>query len=240
MELYRFIDLNKAAIDERHPFEDDMLLQIKDYYRIELTWASNALERNSFTKSETKVVLEDEISIGGKPLNELFEVVGHGKAYDFMFTLLRNKTITECDILTMHQLFYKGIESGYAGKYRDMDVFISNSQYPVTEPKHIQEEMDELFQWITVERGQIHPAVFAAQLHKRFSFICPFKDGNGRIARLTMNTALMQDGYLPVVIPPVLKPEYIGLLEKAHSDDKPFKQFIAERVIESQKEIMRL
>jgi len=38
----------------------------------------------------------------------------------------------------------------------------------------------------------------------------------------------------------VLRHEYIDHLEKAHRDDKPFEQFIAERVIESQKEIMRL
>jgi Fic family protein len=81
---------------------------------------------------------------------------------------------------------------------------------------------------------------FAAQLHKRFVFIHPFKDGNGRIARLLMNTALIQDGYLLAVIPPVLRQEYIELLEKAHINDKPFEQFVAERVIESEKEIMRL
>ncbi|WP_328812057.1 hypothetical protein [Paradesulfitobacterium ferrireducens] len=42
------------------------------------------------------------------------------------------------------------------------------------------------------------------------------------------------------VILPVLKHEYIQLLEKAHSNALPFQQFIAERVLESQKEIMRL
>lgn len=55
-----------------------------------------------------------------------------------------------------------------------------------------------------------------------------------------MNTALIQDGYMLAVIPLVLRHEYIKFLEKAHTDDKPFEQFIAERVIESQKEIMRL
>jgi hypothetical protein len=39
------------------------------------------------------------------------------------------------------------------------------------------------------------------------------------------------------LIPPVLRHEYIELLEKAHSDDKPFEQFITERIIESEKEI---
>lgn len=94
--------------------------------------------------------------------------------------------------------------------------------------------------FISTERDQLHPVAFAAQRHKRFVFIHPYKAGNGRIARLIMNTALIQDGFLLAVIPPVLRQEYIELLKKAHRDDKPFEQFIAERVIESQKEVMRL
>ncbi|KLU66800.1 hypothetical protein DEAC_c14680 [Desulfosporosinus acididurans] len=54
-----------------------------------------------------------------------------------MFTLLNNRTITEIDILTMHQMFYEGIEKEFAGKYRDIDVFITGSKYPVAEPIHI-------------------------------------------------------------------------------------------------------
>ena len=121
-----------------------------------------------------------------------------------------------------------------------MDVFINGSKYPVTETKRIKAEMDGLFLWIVTERDKLHPVTFAAQLHKSFVLIHPFKDGNGRIARLIMNMALIQDRYLLAVIPPVLRDEYIELLEKAHRDDKSFEQFIAERVIESQKEIMRL
>ena len=240
MDIFGLLDLYKAAIDERRPFEGEMLTQIKNYYRIGLTWSSNALEGNTLTESETKVLLEDGLTVGGKPLLYTFEAIGHAKAYDFMFTLIGNRTITERDILMMHQMFYEGIENGYAGKYRDIDVFISGSKYPVTEPNSIQTEMEELFHWITTERNQFHPVEFAALLHKRFVFIHPFKNGNGRIARLIMNTALIQDGYLPAAIPPVLRHEYIELLEKAHMDDKPFRRFIAERVIESQKEIMRL
>lgn len=240
MDIYKLLDLYKAAIDKRRPFEGEMLIQLKGYYRIGLTWSSNALEGNTLTESETKVLLEDGLTVGGKPLRYTFEAIGHAKAYDFMFTLLDNRTISERDILAMHQMFYESIEEEYAGKYRNMDVFISGSKYPVTEPKRIEAEMARLFQWILTERDQFHPVAFASQLHKRFVFIHPFKDGNGRIARLIMNTALIQDGYLLAVIPPVLRHEYIELLEKARTDDKPFEQFIAERVIESQKEIMRL
>jgi Fic family protein len=240
MNIYRLLDLYKVTIDERRPFEGEMLKQIRDYYRIGLTWSSNALEGNILTESETKVLLEDGLTIGGKPLRYTFEAIGHAKAYDFMFTLLKNKTITERDILMMHQMFYENIEAEYAGRYRDVDVFISGSKYPVTEPERIQAEMDGLFQWIVNEKEQFHPIAFAAQLHKQFVYIHPFKDGNGRIARLIMNASLIQDEYLLAIIPPVLRHEYIDLLEKAHRDDKPFEQFIAERVIESQKEMMRL
>jgi Fic family protein len=73
---------------------------------------------------------------------------------------------------------------------------------------------------------------FAAQLHKKFVFIHPFLDGNGRISRLLMNTALIQDGYMPAMIPPVLRQEYISLLERSHQDDQPFIDFIAERALE--------
>jgi hypothetical protein len=55
-----------------------------------------------------------------------------------------------------------------------------------------------------------------------------------------MNTALIQDGYIPAVIPPILRQEYVSLLESAHKDDQPFMDFVAERVLESEKEIMRL
>lgn len=65
------------------------------------------------------------MTVGGKPLRYTFEALGHAKAYDFMFTLFGSRAITEKDILTMHQMFYEGIEQEYAGTYRKTDVFIS-------------------------------------------------------------------------------------------------------------------
>ncbi len=55
-----------------------------------------------------------------------------------------------------------------------------------------------------------------------------------------MNLALIQDGYLPAIVPPILRMDYVSLLERAHRDDGGFMEFIAEREFESQKEILRL
>lgn len=234
------LDRYQKIIDEQRPFEGEMLAQIRDFYRIGLTWTSNALEGNSLTESETKVLIEEGLTVGGRPMRDLLEAVDHAKAYNYMFTMIGSRKITEDYILTLHRLFYQNIEEEFAGKYRDFPVFISGSRFPVTKPSAIQNEMKALIEWIEAKRKSYHPVEFAALLHKRFVFIHPFQDGNGRVARLLMNTALIQDGYLPTLIPPILRSEYITLLEKAHEDDSPFLDFIGERVIESQKDLLRL
>jgi Fic family protein len=240
MNLIKKIDLFQAAIDGIRPFEGHMLEEIRSYYRVGLTWSSNALEGNTLTETETKVLLEEGLTAGGKPLRDTFEALGHAKAYDFMFSLLRSRQITEADTLTMHQMFYEDIDKANAGKYRDRQVFITGSKHPVCKPHFITSRMENLFAWAASSRNNFHPVEFAALLHKRFVFIHPFIDGNGRVARLLMNTALIQDGYMLAIIPPVLRQEYINTLEHAHKDDGPFLTFIAERVYETQKEIMRL
>lgn len=240
VEQIKKLDLYQNTINELRPFDGEMLKQVKDFYRIGLTWTSNALEGNSLTESETKVLIEDGLTIGGRPLRDMFEAIDHAKAYDYMFTLLRNKEITHKDILYLHKLFYKNIDEEFAGRYRNIEVFISGSSYPVTKKENIQCEMDDLCEWMKVERRRYHPVEFAALLHKKFVFIHPFKDGNGRVARLLMNTVLIQDGFLPAIIPPILRNEYISLLEKAHINDSKFINFIVERELESQKDFLRL
>jgi len=240
MENQKKLDLYQSTINRLRPFEGEMLQQLKDFYRVGLTWTSNALEGNSLTESETKVLIEDGLTVGGRPLRDMFEAVGHAKAYDYMFTLLGNKEIRKEDILNLHKLFYQNIEEEFSGKYRDIPVVISGSNYPVTKVESIQSEIEGLCKWINAERKKYHPVEFAALLHKKFVFIHPFKDGNGRVARLLMNTALVQDGYLPALIPPILRSDYIRLLEKAHEDDRSFVNFIAERELESQKDFLRL
>jgi len=240
VEILKKIDLFQSEINALRPLEGEILGRIQDYYRIGLTWTSNALEGNSLTESETKVLLEDGLAVGGKPLKDVFEAVDHAKAYDFMFSLLEERRIDGQAALKMHELFYQNIEPEYAGRYRDVRVIITGSRYPVAAPDEIPEKMERLFEWIRKERESYHPVEFAAQLHKRFVFIHPFKDGNGRVARLLMNLALIQDGYLPAIIPPILRLDYVSLLERAHKDDRDFTEFIAERELESQKEILRL
>ena len=228
MDIFKKINLYQDEINKLRPFSGEMLNQIKSFYRIGITWSSNAIEGNSLTESETKILIEDGLSVGGKPLRDVYEALGHSDAYDYMFELMGNMGISEVDIKQLHKLFYKNIDSDYAGVYRDFPVFISGSNYPVTRVEDIQIDIERLCTWISEAYSLYHPVEFAALLHKKFVFIHPFKDGNGRVARLLMNTVLIQNGFLPVIIPPILRSVYISLLEKARADDRSFINFIAE------------
>jgi len=240
--IYEKIDRYHEVISTVRPFEGHMLKQLKDYYRIGLSWSSNALEGNTLTISETKVVLEDGLTIGGRPLRDFYETVGHGQAYDFMFTLIKDKYITLNNIRTMHHLFCKNIDELNAGTWRKELVIVSGTDYVFPKPQDIEEQMLRLEKWIKVERKNYHPVTFAALLHLKFVSIHPFIDGNGRISRLIMNLSLLQDGYQLAIIPPVLRAEYYDSIRQYQNKDKadPFCDFIGERLYETQKEIMRM
>jgi Fic family protein len=237
------IDRLKKALDKYRPLSKNALEQLKAYYRVGLTYSSNALEGNSLTETETKIVLEDGITIGGKPLKDHYEVMGHSEAYDFLYELAKGKTIKEKDICQLHHLFYYRIDEENAGQYRSKKVIITGTTFvppaPVQVPALMKAFAKDIVQW----KKEYHPVEYAARLHAQFVTIHPFVDGNGRTGRLLMNVALLQAGYVITIIPPILRSDYINALKKTQAkpgDMKPFINFISGCVYESMNEYMRL
>lgn len=222
------------------PFPEETLKSLREYYRIGLTYSSNALEGNSLTESETKVVIEDGLTIEGKPLRDMYEAVGHAHAYDYIHTLSINKPLEEADILELHRLFYEKIDSEKAGHYRTMPVFISGSKYAVSPPARIESDMKKFVKWFNDNEHKLPTPEFAALAHQKFVFIHPFIDGNGRVARLILNLALIRGEYTIALIPAILRHEYVQSLEMSHKSPSVFVDFIAERIIATQMDLLRL
>lgn len=238
-ELNR-IDKLQKEINSLRPLDDDELTQLKEYYRIGLTYSSNAIEGNSLTESETKVIIEDGLTIGGKSIKEHMEVLGHSEAFSFIHDIASSELLSEKDLLKIHSLVYGRVDKDQAGTYRDKRIFLSGSKYSFPKPEEVQPLMTEFVNKLPTMKKELHPVVFAAQAHKEFVFIHPFVDGNGRVGRLLMNLLLIQAGHLITIIPPVLRSEYIASLEKAHTNDSDFTKFILRCHIEAQKEYLRL
>ena len=233
-------DKLQEMIRAHRPLDSYELKQLKEYYRIGLTYSSNALEGNSLTESETKVVLEDGITIGGKPLKDHFEAIGHSDAFDLLYKLAESQEITENDILGLHRLFYYRIDTDSAGKYRERNVIITGTDFTLPTPTEIPSAMQEFIGNLPSLR-QLYPVEYAAMLHLNLVTIHPFIDGNGRTARLLMNLALLQAGFPVTIIPPLIRGDYISALRDSNKgDNKPFINFISCCVWESQKEYLRL
>ena len=238
--LLKEIDKLQAEINKYRPLDKKLIEQQKEYFRIGLTYTSNALEGNSLTETETKIVIEEGITIGGKPLKDHFEAIGHSEAFDFIYKLAKGKTISEKDIKELHRLFYYRIDTENAGEYRKVKAYITGSKFPLSSPAEIPGLMKKFIAQLKRQRGKKHPVELAALAHKELVFIHPFVDGNGRVGRLLMNLILLQEGFTITIIPPVVRPEYLQTLEKAHTSDNSFIELIARMVRETQKDFLRL
>jgi Fic family protein len=240
-DILKNIDTLKIKIDEHRPIDAHLLKQLREYFRIGMTYTSNALEGNSLTETETKIVIEDGITIGGKPVKDHLEALGHSEAYDLLFRLANHQDITEANIKELHRLFYYRIDSNQAGQYRKHKVIITGTTFIPPAPDKIPALMKAFVDDLPDKREKNHPVEFAAILHKELVTIHPFVDGNGRAARLLMNLALLQSGYPVTIIPPALRREYLDTLNKTHKGDlKPFNKLIAGVCYESAKEYLRL
>jgi Fic family protein len=237
--LYQ-IDSIKSVLDSHRPFPDHVVKQLRDYYRIGLTYTSNAIEGNTLTESETKVIIEDGITIGGKSLREHYEAIGHAKAYDNIYSLL-DKAITEEDVLYLHKLFFLQIDPENAGKYRPRNVIITGTDYLPPDHDEVPGLTKKHIENLNSGAKDKHLLERASDLHAEFESIHPFTDGNGRIGRLLLSILTIKDGYCPVIIPPIKRAEYITALQKTNKGDlQTLRILILSVVYEEMKSLQKL
>lgn len=207
----------KAQLNNRRPLPAHTLKSLHDYWVLEWTYNSNAIEGNTLTLKETKVVLEG-ITIGGKSMREHFEVINHKEAIDYVEAVIAgDEVFSERLIKAIHQLVLKNIDTDNAGRYRRENVLIAGADHRPPDFLHIPEQMTALVQAYQQFSG--HPIERAARLHVDFVKIHPFVDGNGRTARLLMNFDLMKAGFLPVIFQAAERLAYYEALDKAHTQN---------------------
>ncbi len=230
----------KSALDGYRPFSEHVVKQLKDYYRIGLTYTSNAIEGNTLTEAETKVIIEDGITIGGKSLREHYEAIGHAKAYDQIYSLL-DKPVSEEDILFLHKLFFEKIDSENAGSYRKKNVIITGTDYLPPDYQKVPELMKKHIKNLNMKPKKEHPLIHASDLHAEIESIHPFTDGNGRIGRLLLSILCMKNVYCPVIIPPIRRAEYIAAMQKSNKGDlNSLRALVLSVVYEEMKSLKRL
>lgn len=217
--MFERINEKKQQLDAMRPLPIYTLKSLREKLMLEWTYNSNAIEGNTLTINETKVVLEG-ITVGGKTLREHLEVINHRDAIAYVEEIVqKNEAFSERQIKNLHRLVLKGIDDDNAGVYRNQLVFIAGAKH--TPPAHylIQEKMDKLMLWYKHEAIHLHPIQRGAMLHAIFVGIHPFIDGNGRTSRLLLNLELMKGGFPPIIIKVENRLAYYEALDKSHTTE---------------------
>lgn len=217
-DYFKSVDEKLVKLNSKRPLSKATLKSLEENNILNWTYNSNAIEGNTLTLRETKVVLEG-ITIGGKSVKEHLEVINHKEAILFLEELVqKDENISEWNIKNIHNLILKEIDNENAGKYRMENVKILGvSKNPIDYLK-VPEEMERLINRYEQNWKSYHPLIKAALLHGEFVFIHPFIDGNGRTARLLMNFEAMKSGFLPIIIKNENKIKYYDSLGKAMSE----------------------
>lgn len=215
MSLLQELDKAKAWLDGVRPLPNDVLTELAHRFEVSLTHHSTAIEGNTLTRSETQIVIEKGITIGGKSLTDHLEVIGHKEALDFVIELAaENALITERVIREIHSLVVKGQMDDDRGRYRSLDVKAAGTDYNYPSHLKVPELMESFVDWLSHPTTH-HPVEFAAEAHLRFVTIHPFRDGNGRVGRLLMNLLLVKEGFPIAILKVNDRANYIASLESA-------------------------
>ncbi len=214
-ELLVSISRKKQQLDKLRPLSPEALGRLEHYYDIELTYTSNALEGNTLSPVETTLVIEQGVTIGGKPLKDHLEALDHYDAIRYVRELARNSSaLIESDVRNLHRLVVQRSRPDIAGRYADVSRYVrtDTGRHAFPSPIEIPPLMNDFAAWLN--KAPDSPAI-AFTAHRRLVDIHPFNDGNGRTARLLMNLVLIRAGYPPVAVRPVDRLEYIRALQQA-------------------------
>lgn len=233
-------------LDLRQKFSESNLYSspyaFKNYleaFEIEYTHESTAIEGNTLTLQEVKTILDDRISVGGKSLREIYEVVNHRNAFNYIKDCVDNKKrLDEKITKDIHNILMSNILTG--GVYRNVQVWIKGARHKPPLPNEMYSQIKDF--WATLpEKYKNNGVKLAAYTHGEFVKIHPFEDGNGRTSRLIMNYQLMLNNFLAINIRKADRLKYYETLDEYHvtGNLKPFYEMILDLSIEQYQNLLR-
>ena len=183
-------------------------------FSISASHNSNAIEGNTFTYDETKLLIEQGIVTGAHSLRESEDIVGYKQAFDFLYDAVKKEQlITEDFIKAIHAFVLRGDEE--AGQYRKIQNYIGSITrvvYTPCPPSQVAAKMRDYVadlakdMEVNIQKARLGELDWVeifhnlAKHHIEFEDIHPFIDGNGRTGRLLLTYELICMGLLPVDI----------------------------------------
>ena len=74
----------KAQLDKLRPLPPELVQNLEEWFKVELTYSSNAIEGNTLSRQETALVVDKGITVDGKSIAEHLEATNHAEALDYV------------------------------------------------------------------------------------------------------------------------------------------------------------
>jgi Fic family protein len=197
-------------------------------FATEFIFNSNNIEGSKIPPDKVRQIIETG-DTAYKDKNEVKEVENSIIAFRYLknsFKFNINSVKRLYRLLTNN--LYMENKFPYPKGFKKISNIVGNSQ--TVSPEKVEEELNNLLKWYKNNRNKIHPLVLAFEFHRRYEYIHPFLDGNGRTGRLIMNKILMSNGYSPIIVYKDNKMAYFNSLEKSKEGKlKNYYQFMLEQ-----------
>jgi len=175
-------------LNKLRPLPKSAVQKLREKFQIEMTYNSNAIEGNSLTLKETFLVINEGLTVKGKPLKDHLEAKDHHTALEYLYDLIdKNKkhTVSEILIKNLHQIILQETDREWAGRYRNANVIIGGADHTPPDALRVPNLMRDLIAWLNSQKNKLDVIELSALLHHKLVHIHPFFDGNGRAERLT-------------------------------------------------------
>ncbi|MDE1850772.1 MAG: Fic family protein [Candidatus Micrarchaeota archaeon] len=225
--------IEEMRVDYKHlikklskPDLKDML----DRFTVNFTYDSNAIEGNSLTLKDVNIVINENSSIKGKELREIYETKNSRSVMDMV--IRKRFDISHKDIIKMHKILMKDIDERTG--YKKVPNYIIGRRIHTSAPEKVPNEMEALISFYKGAVGRMHPLQLASHFHGRFERIHPFSDGNGRVGRFLVNVILIKSNYFPLIIRKTRRESYMSSLEAFDFNNKiKLERFMVDRYKET-------
>jgi len=225
MDYNKLIEKRDYVRNNINKLDTIILENYEENFDIDFTHNSTAIEGNTLTLMETKLIIEDKLSVGSKQLREIYEVINHNKAWNHVKTCIKEGKILNEDIVKeLHSILMDNIMTG--GIYRTVEVRITGAKHTPPTPNNAYYDLKNFFD--TLDKTNYNEFDIAAYTHAEFVKIHPFIDGNGRTSRIIMNYQLLKNGFLPISIKKEDRLKYYETLDEyaVNNNLKPFIEMI--------------
>lgn len=229
-------DVEETArrVNEYRPLPKDVVKRIEDGLVGERVYASNAIEGNALDLRETISVLTTGRLIENRK-REAIEARNLGEAVDRISQIREEgaKAHSIDRLLEVHKLILRETPDEYwGGRFREQGVTITGAKFQPPDHSVVPGLVERVMKRLSRTDNEIPGLVRACRAHWALARIHPFKDGNGRIARLWQDLLLFQENFTCAIVRPEHRREYLSALTKADDGDfNALTQFAAQQVL---------